>query len=83
MHVHLGPILDKRYKDTKNLTATFEELGAKAGYCACPLYTPPPSGQVKLLNHPSSLDTPFPSPHIRKKLAPFFLAFPWCHQGHQ
>ena len=31
MHVQLGPILDKRYKDTKNLTATFEELGAKAG----------------------------------------------------
>ena len=31
MHMQLGQILDKRYKDQKNPTATFEEPRAKAG----------------------------------------------------
>ena len=45
---------------------------AKAGYCACPLHTPPPKGWAKPLSHPPArpLDTPLPSPHIRNKLAP-------------
>ena len=33
--LQLGQILDKRYKETKNPTTTFEEPGAKAGYCVC------------------------------------------------
>ena len=50
-----------RYKKTKNPTATSEELGAKAGYCTCPLYTAPPKGWAKHLSH-SSGPTPGPAP---------------------
>ena len=56
MHIQLGQTLDP--KDTrrpKNPTATFEEPGAKAGYCSCPLHTPPLKGWAKHLSHPSSL----------------------------
>ena len=33
-----------RHKKTKNPNATSKELGAKAGYCTCPLHTAPPRG---------------------------------------
>ena len=48
----LGQVLDKRYKGSKK--ATFEEPGAKAGQCACPLHIPPPKGWAKHLSYPSS-----------------------------
>ena len=34
--VQWGKLWIRRYKDTKNPTATSKELEAKAGYCACP-----------------------------------------------
>ena len=37
----------------KDPTATFGEPGAKAGYCAYPLHTPPPKGWAIHLSHPS------------------------------
>ena len=37
-----GQILDKNTKRPKFPTAIFEESGANAGYCACPLHTTPP-----------------------------------------
>ena len=42
VRVQLGQMLDKRYKETKNSTATLEELGAKGGYYACSLHSIPP-----------------------------------------
>ena len=76
--LQLGQILDKRYKETKKPNCHFwrvwsksRGLGAKAGYCTCPLHTTPPKRWAKHLSHPSGrpLDTPLPSPHIRNKLA--------------
>jgi len=67
MHIQLGQTLDP--KDTrrpKNPTATFEEPGAKAGYCPCPLHTTPLKGWAKHLSHPSSPTpghTPTLTPH--------------------
>ena len=52
-----------RYKKTKNPTTTSEELGAKAGYCACPLHTAPPRGWANHLSHPSG-PTPGPTPTL-------------------
>ena len=43
VHAQLGQMLDKRYKETKNSTATLEEQGAKAGYYACSLHSIPPT----------------------------------------
>ena len=64
-HAQLGQIMDKKIQKDKNKkpTATSEEPGAKAGYCACPLHTPPPKGWVKHLSQPSGL-TPGPSPTL-------------------
>ena len=47
----------------KNPTATFEELGAKARYCACPLHATPAKGWTNHLSPPlaRTLDTPLPS----------------------
>ena len=42
-HTQLGQILAKD-TETKKPTATFEKPGAKAGYSACTLHTPPPEG---------------------------------------
>ena len=67
MHIQLGQTLDP--KDTrrpKNPTATFEEPGAKAGYCPCPLHITPLKGWAKHLSHPSSPTpghTPTLTPH--------------------
>ena len=45
MHALLGQILDPEHTTrSKNTTATFEEPGAKIGYCKWPLHTPPPKG---------------------------------------
>ena len=45
MPAQLGRILDlKDTKRPKSPAAIFEEPGAKAGYCTCPLHTPPPGG---------------------------------------
>lgn len=44
----------KNTKRSKNPTATFEELRAKAEDCACPLHTPP-KRWAKYLSHPFSL----------------------------
>ena len=68
MHAQLEQILGKRVKETKkkkNLTTTFEESGAKAGYCACPLHTTPPKGWENHRSYPPAipLDThsyPYP-----------------------
>ena len=76
MHVLLGPILDKRYKDTKNLTATFKELGAKAGKradatpspCSPTIHTTiPPKVWANHLRHASKLTPGQPSPYVRNK----------------
>ena len=48
-----GKFWTKDTKRPKNPTATFEEPGAKAGYCACPLHTTPPKGWAKHLCRPS------------------------------
>lgn len=54
----------KDTKRPKNPTATSEEpeqkqgSGAKEGYCACPLHTPPPTGWAQHLSHACG-----PSPH--------------------
>ena len=50
-----GKFWTKDTKRPKNPTATFEEPGAKAGYCTCPLCTTPPKGWAKHLSHPSGL----------------------------
>ena len=49
-----GKFWTKNTKRSKNPTATFEELRAKAEDCACPLHTPP-KGWAKYLSHPFSL----------------------------
>ena len=49
-------------------------MGAKAGYCACPLYSTPPKGWAKHLSHPSG-QTPGHTPTLtpyRNELVP-----PW------
>ena len=62
--VQLGKILDpKDTKRPKNPTATFEEPGAKARYCAGPLHTPPPEAWAKHLSHPAGL-TPGHTPTL-------------------
>ena len=61
-YVQLGKILDKNCKETKNLTATFEEHGAKKQGSGIKqgttthelLHTTAPKGQANHLNHPSS-----------------------------
>ena len=71
----------KRYKETKNTnyhffpTTTFEGSGyrAKAGYCACPLHTPPPKGWANHLSQPSgetSGHTPTLSPYKEQACPP-------------
>ena len=50
-----GKLWTTGYKKTKSATATFEELGAKAGYYACPLHMMPPKGCANHLSHPSRL----------------------------
>ena len=52
-----------RYKKTKNPTATSEEAGAKAGYCACPLLSTPPKGWADHLSH-RSCPTPGHTPTL-------------------
>ena len=52
MHVQLGQILDKRYKETKTPLVTSKEPEAKVGYCTCPLHI---KGWANHLSHPSSL----------------------------
>ena len=61
----------KDTKRPKHPTATFDEPGTKAGYCACPLHTTPPNGWADHLSHSSTL-TPGHTPtsnRIRNKLA--------------
>lgn len=38
---HLGQIMDKKIQKDRKTTATSEEQGVKAVYCAHPLHTPP------------------------------------------
>ena len=65
-HAQLGQIMDKKIQKDKNKkpTATSEEPGAKAGYCACPLHTVPrKGGQTTQATAPARpLDPPLPSP---------------------
>ena len=61
-----GKFWTTRYKKTKNPTATSGDLGAKAGYCACPLHSTPPKGWVNHLSHPSS-----PTPGHASTLTPY------------
>ena len=68
----LGQILNKRSKETKNATAASEELGAKAGYCACLLHTVPPKGWAKHRSHPSG-PTPRHSPLLTSYKEPVHL----------
>ena len=65
MHEKLRQILVKRYKETTNPTATFEEPRAKAGYWGCPLHTMP-QGVGKQLCQPSS-----PPPRNTPTLTPY------------
>ena len=72
-----GKLWTKRYKKTKNPTATSEEPGAKnsvlrakAAYYICSLHTALPKGWARHISHPSS---PTPghtptSPRIRNQL---------------
>ena len=60
-----GKFWTKDIKGPKNPTATFEEPGAKAGYCTCPLHTPP-KGWAKHLSHPSN-----PTPGHTATLTPY------------
>ena len=61
MHAQLGQIMDnKTQKDQRNPTATSKELGAKAGYCTCPLLTAQLKGWANHLGYPSGL-TPGPT----------------------
>ena len=46
-----------RYTETRNPSATSEEPGAKAGYCACPLHSTSSRRWADHLSHPSS---PYP-----------------------
>ena len=65
----------KDTKRPKNPTATFEEPGAKAGYCTCPLHTTPPKGWAKHLSRPSGLTpghTPTRIPYKKQACPP-----PW------
>ena len=60
-------------KRPKNSTATFEEPGAKAGYCACPLHTTPPKGRAEHLSHPPGLTpghTPTLTPYKKEACPP-------------
>ena len=41
-------------KETQGAWSKSRGLGAKAGYCACPLHTPPPKGWADHQSHPSS-----------------------------
>ena len=45
-----------RYTETRNPSATSEEPGAKAGYCACPLHSTSSRGWADHLSHPASLN---------------------------
>ena len=70
VHVQLGQILDKRFKETKKPSCQFWRVwsksrrsGAKAGYCACPLHTMPPKGWANHLSHPSGM-TPGHTPTL-------------------
>ena len=73
MLVHLGQILDKRYKKTnkKSPPATFEGqnkskakvLGAKARYCTCHLHSTLLEGWENHLSHPYNL-TPGHTPPL-------------------
>ena len=70
--MQLGQIMDKIQKDQQNPTAISEELGAKAGYCACPLHTTLPKGRAHVTPPAPPLDPPLASPHMRNQLTP-----PW------
>ena len=82
-----------RYKKTKNLTATSEELGAKAGHCACPLHSTPPKGWADHLSHtsgPTPGHTPTLTPYKKPARPPsgskqgnllLVLAPPCCSRG--
>ena len=77
MCVQLGQILDKGYKQTKNPNATFEDPGAKAGYCAFILHTPWPNGWANHLSRPSG-----PTPGHTSTLNPCWeQAPPLLQQG--
>ena len=54
IHVQLEWILDKIQKSPRpqNPATTYEEPGAKIGYCACPLHSTPPKGWANQLSHP-------------------------------
>ena len=45
----------KTKRPNSHPTAMSEELGAKAGYCSCPLHTTPPKGWANHLSCPSDL----------------------------
>ena len=58
-----------RYKKTKNSTAASEELGAKAGCCACVLHTTPSKWWANHLSLPSS-PTAGPTPNLSPCMDP-------------
>ena len=69
-----GKLWTRRYKKTKTPTAISEELGAKAGYWACPLHSTPPRGWADHLSHASG-----PTPGHTPALTPYKEAAhpPW------
>ena len=55
VHMHSWGNLWTRYKKIKNLAATFEEPGEKAGYYAGTLHTAPPKEWANNHSHPLGL----------------------------
>ena len=50
-----NPTTNWKNQPNSHPTAMSKELGAKAGYCSCPLHTTPPKGWANHLSRPSDL----------------------------
>ena len=87
MHAQLGQILDKRYKRLKKPNCYFWKagsknrvLGARAGYCTCPLHSTLPKGWANHLSH-ASCPAPGHTPTLTPYKEPARPAPPCCSRG--